>query len=113
MHRLWDLIRVLPAFVRLRADRSVYAHAARRVEDEKLRMALSFHPLFIGGDPIHVTSMYILVSYLEKHFGVHYAQGGVAAIAQAMGEVVVDQGGTLLMNAEVDEILHDGNACAA
>jgi phytoene desaturase len=90
----------------LRADRSVYAHAARRFRSEKLRMAFSFHPLFIGGDPLHVTSMYILVSYLEKEFGVHYAMGGLAAMAQAMARVVQDQGGTLLMKSEVDRILH-------
>ena len=28
--------------------------------------------------------MYILVSHLEKEFGVHYAMGGVAAIALAL-----------------------------
>lgn len=105
MHRLRDLIAVLPTFGRLRADRSVYAHAAGRVKDERLRMALSFHPLFIGGDPFNVTSMYILVSHLEKEFGVHYAQGGVAAIAAAMGNVIADQGGLLRMETEVDEIL--------
>jgi phytoene desaturase len=111
MHRLADLIRVLPAFARLRADRSVYAHAARRVKDERLRMALSFHPLFIGGDPFHVTSMYILVSHLEKQYGVHYAIGGVAAIARAMARVVEDQGGKLILGAEADEILlRDGRA---
>ena len=93
MHRLIDLIRVLPRFAMLRADRSVYAHAARRVKDERLRMALSFHPLFIGGDPFNVTSMYILVSHLEKEFGVHYAMGGVAEIARAMSRVIEDQGG--------------------
>ncbi len=104
---------MLPTFVRMRADRSVYAHAAMRVKDERLRMALSFHPLFIGGDPFHVTSMYILVSHLEKEFGVHYAMGGVAAIAAAMGRVIEDQGGTILMNAEADEILvRDGRAQA-
>jgi phytoene desaturase len=108
MNRLWDLVKVLPIFGMLRADRSVYAHAAKRFKDEKLRMAFSFHPLFIGGDPLHVTSMYILVSYLEKEFGVHYAMGGLAAMARAMGEVIVDQGGSLLMNSEVDQILHDG-----
>ena len=105
MNRLLDLIKVLPTFGWLRADRSVYGHAARRVKDERLRMALSFHPLFIGGDPFHVTSMYILVSHLEKEFGVHYAMGGVAAIAAAMAQVVTDQGGQILLNAEVDEIL--------
>ena len=111
MHKLWDLIKVLPTFVALRADKSVYAHAASRVKDERLRFALSFHPLFIGGDPFHVTSMYILVSHLEKEFGVHYAMGGVAAIALAMAGLIADQGGTLRLNAEVDEILlSDGRA---
>jgi len=105
MLRLLDLIGVLPKFAMLRADRSVYAHAARRVRDERLRMALSFHPLFIGGDPFHVTSMYVLVSHLEKAFGVHYAIGGVDAIAQAMVNVISDQGGLIRQNAEVDEIL--------
>ncbi len=111
MHRFVDLLKVLPTFVRMRADKSVYAHAASRVKDERLRMALSFHPLFIGGDPFHVTSMYILVSHLEKEFGVHYAIGGVAAIAEAMGRVIEDQGGRILLEAEADEILiRDGRA---
>ncbi|MBK5933440.1 phytoene desaturase [Rhodovulum imhoffii] len=105
MHKWMDLVKVLHIFGRLRADRSVYAHACSRVKDERLRMALSFHPLFIGGDPFNVTSMYILVSHLEKEFGVHYAMGGVAALARAMADVVETQGGTLRMETEVDEIL--------
>src|SRR6056297_2064898 len=105
MHRFPDLLKVLPKFAWLRADRSVYGHAARRVKDERLRMALSFHPLFIGGDPFNVTSMYALVSHLEKAFGVHYAMGGVDAIARAMVRVIEDQGGIMRQNAEVDEIL--------
>lgn len=108
MHRFADLVRVLPKFAWLRADRSVYAHAAGRVRDEHLRFALSFHPLFIGGDPFNVTSMYILVSHLEKQFGVHYAMGGVQAIADAMARVVVAQGGEVLHGTEVDEILTEG-----
>ena len=111
MHKLWDLVKVLHIFGWLRADRSVYAHAKRRFSDEKLRMAFSFHPLFIGGDPCHVTSMYILVSYLEKEFGVHYAQGGIAGMARKMADIVEDQGGTVLMNTAVDQIVvRDGRA---
>ncbi|MGX9355942.1 phytoene desaturase [Roseobacteraceae bacterium S113] len=104
MNELWELIKVLPKFAWYRADRSVAKHAALRVKDPRLQMALSFHPLFIGGDPFHVTSMYALVSHLEKEFGVWYAMGGVAAIAQAMARVVRDQGGLLRMETEVDEI---------
>ncbi len=105
MHRVAELARAIPAFVKMRADRSVHAHAARRVRDPRLRMALSFHPLFIGGDPFNVTSMYILVSHLEKEFGVHYAMGGVAEIARRMAAVIAGQGGLLRMETEVDEIL--------
>jgi phytoene desaturase len=110
MHRLWDTIKVLPEFARLRADRSILGHAKARVRDERLRMALSFHPLFIGGDPMHVTSMYALVSHLEKEYGVHYAIGGVQAIADAMARVVEGQGGRLRLGVEADEILVRGGA---
>ncbi len=105
MHRFADLLAALPRFAALRADRSVHAHVARRVRDPRLRMALSFHPLFIGGDPFHVTSMYVLVNHLEKAFGVHYAMGGVVAIAEAMARVITAQGGQTLYGAEADEIL--------
>ncbi|MFC3614261.1 phytoene desaturase [Lutimaribacter marinistellae] len=111
MHRLGDLVRVLPTFAKLRADRSVHGYAARCVKDERLRMALSFHPLFIGGDPFHVTSMYALVSHLEAEFGVHYAMGGVSAMAQAMVRVIEEQGGRVRQEVEVDEIrVADGRA---
>ncbi len=109
MNELWELIKVLPTFAWYRADRSVYAHAAKRLKDERLRMALSFHPLFIGGDPFHVTSMYTLVSHLEKEFGVHYAMGGVAAIAEAMAKRIRGQGGRIRLNEEVDQILIKNN----
>ncbi|ETW12763.1 phytoene dehydrogenase [Roseivivax marinus] len=108
MHRLRDLFAVLPTFARMRADRSVHAHVARRVKDPRLRMALSFHPLFIGGDPFNVTSMYTLVSHLESAFGVHYAMGGVAEIARVMARIVGEQGGLVRLGAEVDEIVVRG-----
>ena len=111
MNELWELIKVLPRFVWLRADRSVYAHAARRVRDPRLRFALSFHPLFIGGDPFRVTSMYILVSHLESQFGVHYAMGGVQAIADAMANVIRDQGGDIKMSTKSMKSPHGKWAC--
>ena len=112
MHRLIDLFKVLPKFAMMRADRSVHAHAARRVSHPALRFALSFHPLFIGGDPFRVTSMYALVSHLESAFGVHYAMGGVQAIADAMVRVIEGQGGEVRLQTEADEILVDKGRAA-
>ena len=113
MHRLWETIKVLPKFAQLRADRSIYGLAASRVKDERLRMALSFHPLFIGGDPMHVTSIYALVAHLEKTYGVHYAIGGVQAIADAMANVVRAQGGVIRHDTVADEIIVKDGAAKA
>lgn len=110
MHSLWETIKVLPLFAMLRADRSILGLAKARVKDPRLQMALSFHPLFIGGDPRHVTSMYALVAYLEKEFGVHYAMGGVQQIAKAMTDVIRSQGGQMRQGVEVDEILVEDGA---
>ncbi len=111
MHRFWDTAKVIPEFALLRADQSILKLASKRVRDPRLQMALSFHPLFIGGDPRHVTSMYALVSHLEKEFGVHYAIGGVQAMADSMARAVRGQGGEVRLGAEVDEILiRDGRA---
>ncbi|MEM7642509.1 MAG: phytoene desaturase [Pseudomonadota bacterium] len=107
MHKLWSTLKVMPSFAALRADKSILSLVRSRVSDERLRMALSFHPLFIGGDPEKVTSMYALVSHLEKTQGVHYAMGGVAAMARAMADVVEAQGGLLRFKAQVSEILQD------
>jgi phytoene desaturase len=112
MHRFVDTARVLPTFGVLRADKSIYALAASRVRDPRLRMALSFHPLFIGGDPTHVTSMYALVSHLEATYGVHCAVGGVQAMADAMARIVQGQGGVIRQGAEADEILTDQGRAA-
>ena len=113
MHRLWSTVKVLPKFARLRADRSILSLARARVSDERLRMALSFHPLFIGGDPARVTSMYALVSHLEAKEGVHYAMGGVGAMADAMARVVAEQGGEVRQGVEVARVLLDGAGRAA
>jgi phytoene desaturase len=111
MHRLWEMLRVLPHFARLRADRSTFGEAAAHFGDERLRMAMSFHPLFIGGDPFHVTSMYTLVAHLEKAFGVHCVIGGTAALAAAMARLGEATGGEILHGVTVDAItVRDGRA---
>lgn len=121
---LVDMLKALPAMARLRADRSVYGLAARHVRDERLRTALSFHPLFIGGNPFATTAIYALVIHLERKFGVHFAQGGTGALVAGLVKLLEGQGATLRYGAEVAEItvahgaatgvrLADGEAIAA
>ena len=102
-----DMVHHAPALARLRADRSVFAHVARHIRDPRLRMALSFHPLFIGGNPFRVTAIYSLIAFLERAYGVHYVMGGIGHLAHALADLAVDQGVDFVYNTEVDEILTD------
>lgn len=95
------MVRALPGLIRLRADRSVHAHVAGRVSSPHLRAALSFHPLFIGGDPFRVTSVYSLIAYLERRWGVHACIGGCAALADGLASLIRRQGGELLLGQTV------------
>ena len=104
---VWDMVKVIPQMIKLRSDRSVYQFASRYFKDERLRQAFSFHPLLIGGNPFTATSIYSMIHELEQKFGVWFAMGGTGALVQALGNLFMDIGGEIFLEAEVDEILID------
>jgi phytoene desaturase len=106
-----DMVRIAPDLLRLGAWRTVYQHVSARVKNPKIRMALSFHPLFIGGNPFKVTAIYSMIAYLERQFGVHCAIGGTGALVRAMANLIARQGGHIAFNSEIAEITCEG-ACA-
>jgi phytoene desaturase len=95
---------LVPSLTKLKAWNSVHAHVAKHVKHPKLRMALSFHPLFVGGNPFRATSVYSMIAHLERQFGVHCAMGGTGAIVRAMVRLIHSQGGDVRCNADVAEI---------
>jgi len=108
--RFTDMARVAPDLVRLSGHRSVHALVSKYVKHPKLRIALSFHPLLIGGDPFSASAVYCLISYLERKWGVHFAMGGTGALVQGLAGLVRGQGGAVRCNAEVAEILVEHGA---
>jgi phytoene desaturase len=99
-----DMARIVPQMVMLRSHRSVYSMVSSFVKDPRLRQVLSFHPLLIGGNPFTVTSIYSLISHLERHWGVHSAMGGTGRIVDKMVELMEGQGGEIRYDSEVAEI---------
>jgi len=100
-----DMARIVPAMLRLKSYRTVYDFVASFVRDERLRAVLSFHPLLIGGNPFTTTSIYCLIAFLERRWGVHFAMGGTGELVKGLVGLIEGQGGTLRCNAEVTEIL--------
>lgn len=103
-----DMARVVPELVRLQSYRTIYGLASKYVRDPRLRFVLSFHPLFVGGNPFSVTSIYGLISYLERRWGVHFAMGGTGSLVAGLVDLIEGQGNRVRYNAEVSEILLDG-----
>jgi phytoene desaturase len=102
-----DMIRVAPDLIRLQSYLSVYQYASKFIQDDFLRRCFSFHPLLIGGNPFDAPSLYALIHYLERKWGIHYARGGTGAIVDAMGRLFTELGGRVHLNAEIDQITVD------
>ena len=106
-----DMLKIAPAMLRLKSYRTVFGLVSAFVEDPRLRVALSFHPLLIGGNPFTAPSIYCLIAFLERRWGVHFAMGGTGQLVQGLVKLVQGQGGALRCNAEVDHIVvRDGTA---
>jgi phytoene desaturase len=107
-----DMVRVAPDLLRLGGLQSVYGLVSRYVRDPRVRVALSFHPLFVGGNPFNTTAVYCLISYLERAHGVHFAMGGTGTLIRGLVNLIEGQGGAVRCNAEVAEIqVRSGAAC--
>jgi phytoene desaturase len=78
------------------------------VRHPKLRFALSFHPLFVGGNPFTTTSIYGLIAHLERRWGVHCAIGGTGSIVGGMAKLIAGQGNQLRFEARVATISTQG-----
>ena len=107
-----DLLKAVPAIVRMKGWRSLHAMVATHLQHPKLRQALSLQSLLIGGNPFSVTCVFALISALERRFGVHWAMGGTGALVKGLVNLIEDMGGSLRTGAEVRRIdVHQGRAC--
>lgn len=106
-----DMVKVIPDLVKLQSYKTVYSYVSQFIDNEFLKRCFSFHPLLVGGNPFDTTSIYAMIHYLEREWGVHYAWGGTGAIVEALGNLIREQGGEIQLEAEVDEIMvKDGKA---
>ena len=100
-----DMLKVAPDLIRLGSYRSVYNYVSQFIDDEFLRRCFSFHPLLIGGNPFDAASLYVLIHYLEREWGIHYALGGTGSIVNAFGALLGELGVKVHTDVEVREIL--------
>jgi phytoene desaturase len=104
-----SMLKALPAMAKLRADRSVYDVTARYFSDQRVRRAFSIQPLLVGGNPFNTTSIYSLIHYLERQWGVWFPKGGMAVLVRALVQLGERHGAQYLWNANVQRITSQDN----
>ncbi len=105
---VWSMVRIVPDMIRLQSHLTVYRLVARFIKHPKLRQALSFHPLLVGGNPFATTSIYTLIAYLEREWGVHFPIGGSGVLVRGLLDLIDGLGGELRLNADVAEVVVEG-----
>jgi phytoene desaturase len=106
-----DMARIAPAMVRLESYRTVYGLVSKYIKNERLRQVFSFHPLLVGGNPFNVTSIYTLIAYLERKWGVHYAMGGTGSLVRGLVSLIDSLGGEIRLGEGVERIdVREGRA---
>ena len=67
------------------------------------------HPLLVGGNPFTTTSIYTLILFLEKKWGIHYSMGGTGNVVNALEKLMIEENIEIIKDAEVTEIVSNGD----
>lgn len=107
--RFTDMLKQVPALMRLRADRTVSALVHKHIKHPLLRRAFSIQPLLVGGNPFTTTSIYSLIHFLERKWGVFFCMGGTGALVKALQDLMHRNGIKTITGADVETLVmhHD------
>ena len=103
------MIKQIPTLIKLKSYLSVYKLVSKYIKNEQIRQAFSIQPLLLGGNPLDTTSIYNLIHFLERKWGVFYAMGGTGKIIQGFEKLMKEEQIKIFKNTEVTEIITDGN----
>lgn len=111
-HSIKTMLLQIPSLIKLKCYRTVWQMVCAFIDDDRLRQAFSIQPLLVGGNPFDTTSIYGLIHFLERRWGVHFAMGGTGALVDALGRFMDELGIQVQLNTTVDKILvKDNKAC--
>ena len=103
------MFKQLPALLTLKSYKSVYSLVSSYIKNTNLRRMLSMHPLLVGGNPFTTTSIYGLILYLEKKWGIHYSMGGTGQIIKGLEKLMLEQDIEIIKGNEVKSIIYNNN----
>lgn len=86
---------------------NAYNEMGKYIKNDYLKKMFGFQTLYIGISPHSGPSLYNMIPMLEMFYGVWHIEGGMYTMAQGMANVFEELGGTIHLNAHVEEVLID------
>ena len=112
--KLTDMLAQIPSLLRLQSYHSVAGIVHKYIKHPLLRQAFSIHPLLVGGNPFSTTSIYSLIHYLERRWGVFFAMGGTGKLVAALDGLLRRSGVHVVLGQDIAQIdLDNGRAIGA
>ena len=86
------MLGLLPQLIKLQSYKTVFSLVSTFIKNPYLQKIFSIHPLLVGGNPYTTTSIYTLIHYLERKWGIHFIMGGTTSLVQALERLMTEEG---------------------
>ena len=100
----WFMCKQIPSLIKLRAYLTVTQLTKKFLKNPKIQSAFSIHPLLVGGNPFKTTSIYTLIHYLERNWGVYFCIGGTGKIVSELKALMKRQKIKILTNVNITDV---------
>jgi len=88
--------------------KSLYGELGNYFKSEKLRLSFTFQSKYLGMSPWDCPAAFTIIPFVEHHEGIYHVMGGLNRISEAMAEVIAEDGGKLMLNSTVKELILEG-----
>ena len=102
-----EMIKLLPQLIKLKSYQTVYRFVASYIKNPYLQKVFSIHPLLVGGNPFSTTSIYSLIHYLERKWGIHFIMGGTGKLVEGLARLMDEVGIDIITGFDVEQIILD------
>jgi phytoene desaturase len=99
---------LLGALPVLSLGKSLYGVLGDYFASEKLRLSFTFQSKYLGMSPWECPGAFTMIPYVEHREGIYHVMGGLSRISDAMAQVVNEEGGKILLNTAVQELIVEG-----
>jgi phytoene desaturase len=95
------MLKQVPSLLKLKSYLTVAQLVNKYIKNPNLRAAFSIHPLLVGGNPFSTTSIYALIHFLERNWGVYFSMGGTGKLVNELTKLLKRSGVEIRYNVDI------------